>query len=444
MNWVYVGAQTTVVLSASKDNSLFEEDENESNGSGSAIFAGKTGFNNDYFVRRALIQFDLSAIPPGATITSVKCSLAVLLAPNQNSHPMTMHRVLTSWGEGTSASSTGEGEMATANDATWRYNNWNSSEWDSLGGDFIIQESASDMVSFSNFPLMFGIWEGPGMVADVQAWVDGPNTNFGWIIIGDENTNLSAKKFGSREGPAVWAPKLEITYQSINVESVLINEVNTHEKWVEIHNPGSDQTDINGWFLCAGGINDTIGGSNVTVLHGDLQLDSNEFVVLSWSHIDSMDGELSLFDSISFDTTSMVDYVQWGSGNHDKAGLAELAGVWNDSTAYLTPPDSSDKSLSLLVSASHASGKDTDSTSWQASPILVTPAYQNIPCPSDLSLAGNIVEASYYASNTISSSGLVTNGSNILFASNSEIVLTSNFNVQSGASFETRVMPCPN
>lgn len=38
------------------------------------------------------------------------------------------------------------------------------------------------------------------MASDVQAWLDDPNSNFGWIVIGDELPNQSsAKRFDSRE-----------------------------------------------------------------------------------------------------------------------------------------------------------------------------------------------------------------------------------------------------
>jgi hypothetical protein len=35
------------------------------------------------------------------------------------------------------------------------------------------------------------------MVADVQAWVDGAEGNFGWILVGDESTATTAKRFNS-------------------------------------------------------------------------------------------------------------------------------------------------------------------------------------------------------------------------------------------------------
>jgi len=37
------------------------------------------------------------------------------------------------------------------------------------------------------------------MIARVQVWVDQPSTNFGWIVIGNENGSRSAKQLSSRE-----------------------------------------------------------------------------------------------------------------------------------------------------------------------------------------------------------------------------------------------------
>jgi hypothetical protein len=50
------------------------------------------------------------------------------------------------------------------------------------------------------------------MTARVQAWVDQPATNFGWLLLGDELTNRSAKGLYSREAPANVQPKLTIEF----------------------------------------------------------------------------------------------------------------------------------------------------------------------------------------------------------------------------------------
>jgi hypothetical protein len=51
------------------------------------------------------------------------------------------------------------------------------------------------------------------MVADVQAWLDAPSTNFGWIVSGDESASNTSKRFDSRQNAtSANRPSLQITY----------------------------------------------------------------------------------------------------------------------------------------------------------------------------------------------------------------------------------------
>lgn len=53
----------------------------------------------------------------------------------------------------------------------------------------------------------------PGMLADLQSWVDQPQTNFGWMIRGAEDHEQTARRIDSREPPTVAnRPALTITY----------------------------------------------------------------------------------------------------------------------------------------------------------------------------------------------------------------------------------------
>ena len=53
----------------------------------------------------------------------------------------------------------------------------------------------------------------PALVADVQAWVSAPATNFGWVIVGNEAVLESAKRFESRESADITRhPTLVVTY----------------------------------------------------------------------------------------------------------------------------------------------------------------------------------------------------------------------------------------
>ncbi|HEY5625470.1 MAG TPA: multicopper oxidase domain-containing protein, partial [Dehalococcoidia bacterium] len=51
------------------------------------------------------------------------------------------------------------------------------------------------------------------MVADVQSWLDSPSTNFGWVVVGNEVANQTAKRFDSKDhGTAGNRPRLTVDY----------------------------------------------------------------------------------------------------------------------------------------------------------------------------------------------------------------------------------------
>ena len=55
----------TLTVGAAADNTMYNEAGNQSNGAGNSFFAGRTD-NSE--LRRALIRFDLTAIPVDSTV----------------------------------------------------------------------------------------------------------------------------------------------------------------------------------------------------------------------------------------------------------------------------------------------------------------------------------------------------------------------------------------
>ena len=207
--WVAVSASAdTVTLSASKDNTLYSESGAESNGAGDYLFAGET---KDGPIRRALVAFPIASIPAGSTIQSVSLSLYLSRTRTQN-ETVTLHRVLADWGEGTSNASgeEGGGAPATTGDATWTQRFYPSTPWASAGGDFIAAASASAVVGSST---QYYTWSSAGLVADVQATVNGTTSHYGWIVRGNETTTRVAKRFNSRSNPdSTRRPQLVVTF----------------------------------------------------------------------------------------------------------------------------------------------------------------------------------------------------------------------------------------
>ena len=202
----------TLTVEPAKDNTIYQE-SNNSNGKGVHLFAGKTGQNANFQFRRALMQFDLSAIPAGSTIDSASLVLNVSKKPPSDlgTRTFALHRLTKDWGEGSSDAgqfADGDGTAPTTGDATWNFAFYSSDQWSSPGADFIGTASATTNISGTGKYT----WAGDGLVADVQEWVDNPDSNFGWILQGPD-TNQTARQFDSREATnASNRPKLTITY----------------------------------------------------------------------------------------------------------------------------------------------------------------------------------------------------------------------------------------
>jgi hypothetical protein len=200
----------TVVLVATKDNTIYSESGGTSNGAGSHCFAGKQATG---WARRALVRFDVAGgVPAGATITSAKLTLRLSKSAGGDDN-VTLHRMLQSWGEAGSNASGEEGAGAPAQpgDATWTYREHATLAWSSAGGEFTAAPSATKLVSWSYGDYVWG--STPALVADVQAWLDQPSQNHGWLVRGNEASAYTAKRFDTREHPtASYRPRLTIEY----------------------------------------------------------------------------------------------------------------------------------------------------------------------------------------------------------------------------------------
>ena len=195
-------------LVAIMDNTIFEEGE-LSNGAGDYTFTGVTK-NGDK--RRALVKFDLAAGVPGWLIID---SAALILSPSKvktYGTEVSVYKVLTEWGEGTSAAinEEGQGAAATQNDATWTKAKTGGESWINPGGDYETESSASTTVLSGTE----SVFRSSGMLADVDSWLADPSDNHGWIIIGDETASSTAIRFFSRENAESGSrPVLRLYYQ---------------------------------------------------------------------------------------------------------------------------------------------------------------------------------------------------------------------------------------
>jgi hypothetical protein len=198
-----------IVINPSKDNTLYEYDPAEgdtSNALGLYFFAGETGMGE---LRRGVIAFDIAGhIPEGSTITAVSLSMNMSRTATETVRTVELHKLLADWGEGTSDApgEEGDGAPATSNDATWRHRFFDTILWTNEGGDFSATVTASQSVG----AIGQYTWTSVQMVADVQEWLDNPANNFGWLLLGDESTIATAKRFDTRESAS--PPVLTIQY----------------------------------------------------------------------------------------------------------------------------------------------------------------------------------------------------------------------------------------
>jgi|SRR5215471_4307036 len=209
----------TVTLNPLQDNTLYQDDFGQtSNGSGQHFFAGRTGRGE---IRRGLISFDIAgSIPAGSTIQNVILTLHMSRTLTGIEVEVDLRQVLTGWGEGASVAGfqgMNEGVGVTlitpTGDATWLHTFYDTDFWAQPGGDFADAVSGSAAVSEVGF-YSFNSEFNPALVADVQQWLDQPDSNHGWgVFVADEFFPMSAKQFDTRENTnPTFQPALTVGY----------------------------------------------------------------------------------------------------------------------------------------------------------------------------------------------------------------------------------------
>lgn len=163
-----------------------------------------------------LIEFDLSSIPLGSTVYSAELSLYETARSTTTS--ISAYRILRDWNEGNK-----NGTAAESSEVDWVHYNHDSGTWTTPGArgsttDRAAAASATD-ATFDATVNHFHSWSGAGMVADVQAWVDGTENN-GWVLYGD---GAYSRLKTSDDAAAASRPKLTITYGANTSATTLSN-----------------------------------------------------------------------------------------------------------------------------------------------------------------------------------------------------------------------------
>ena len=207
----------SLTLIPSADTSLIEIAPTNNNGGQAWLLSGK--IQNDVYRDRALMKFDFSALPTNATVLAAAVTVEVTRQPGDGlaSAPFGLYRMLRRWGEGDKVATTvpGQGLPATPGEATWLCSFFPTNAWSAPGGasgiDFADVESSFQFI-YGTGQSPYRFESTPELVADVQSWVNSSQSNYGWMLLcDDEATPFTARRFGSREDPNA-PPLLEIEY----------------------------------------------------------------------------------------------------------------------------------------------------------------------------------------------------------------------------------------
>jgi hypothetical protein len=210
----------TVTLSPDADTMISERYPANNFGAMSGFNSGTTQ-NSNY--NRGLLRFDLAtALPAGAKIQSGQLTLEIIRNPDEPfpQARFNLHRMMVPWGEGRGTNGPGpglgKGSIAFTNEATWTHRfAFTPQTWAQPGAGL-----ATDYVAtVTSFKTVEGVDSSPytfpnttQMIADLQSWLDHPETNFGWgVVCSREDLIFTARQFGSRENPG-FEPRLEIQY----------------------------------------------------------------------------------------------------------------------------------------------------------------------------------------------------------------------------------------
>ncbi|MBX2820565.1 MAG: T9SS type A sorting domain-containing protein [Rhodothermaceae bacterium] len=180
---------------------------------------------------------------------------------------------------------------------------------------------------------------------------------------------------------------------------VRINEVGTNdvafqgaEKWVELYNAGADSVDVGLLILCDFPQYPEIRA--LPALAGGTKIAGGEYLVVSWTNLDNNntnDAEVGLYNAGTFDfddETRLIDYMQWGVGDHRRARVAETAGIWTASEFVAAP--SAGQSMQYVDNGVPGAGNWVlgDPTPGEENGVA-TAVENEQSIPSDFSLVGN-------------------------------------------------------
>ena len=182
---------TIITNSITQDTYISVSNPNILHGTYGSMLVGFHGGGDG--VVRGLLSTSVANIPPNATVLNAQVEVYQDYAPGEN-RSIALHRVLKPWNEAS---------------ATWNSNTVTSA-WSvpglGSGSDYKSSQSALNYMPMDT-QTYFCVTE------DVQAFVSGAESNYGWIMINQQESGLSLDRFPSRTASDTFKrPQLIIRY----------------------------------------------------------------------------------------------------------------------------------------------------------------------------------------------------------------------------------------
>jgi hypothetical protein len=214
---------TTLTLqpdgTAGKDCYIYQASPTFNYGIDTVIATGRGNIASQW-KSRSLLQFDISSIPAGSTVSSATLTLVLVSEIDTSDRVIGAHRGLVEWFEGSknnAAPSAGE------NASVWGYRNSNGSvAWaggagGASGTEFAGTATDSKTITTPGASYDFNV------LADVAAWVAGTATNYGWWLINTAEGATSQKNFASSDNATAGnRPRLVIEYTAASGDATVI------------------------------------------------------------------------------------------------------------------------------------------------------------------------------------------------------------------------------
>ncbi|MCB1275934.1 GEVED domain-containing protein [Prosthecobacter sp.] len=179
---------------------------------------------------RPVVQFDVSGVPAGATITSATMRLNAVAVSDTSNRRIRVYPLTQSF---------------TENEVTWAQRS-SGVNWSSSGGSYG-SELANTVVNTTGQYT----WSSDALTAQVQSWIDTPSSNLG-VLLGDTASGTVTKDFATKEyGTSSLRPVLVVSYTVESTDG--IGEVEDHV--IVIQPPTTDFGDFSGFADASQGVN---------------------------------------------------------------------------------------------------------------------------------------------------------------------------------------------